>query len=153
MLKSSRPPPCRTARELMTECPVLVPQTMGVRSAAGLLDAAGLDAAPVVDTGGRCVGVFTAGDYLRWLAGGPGGRTASDAHRTPAYRPDEVRSHMTRRFAAAALDADADELHARMRDAAGPFVVVLDRQRRPRGIVCGLDILVNDPAAEREGVS
>jgi CBS domain-containing protein len=137
----------------MTECPVLVPETMGVRSAAGLLDAAGLDAAPVVDSGGRCVGVFTAGDHLRWLAGGPGEKTAAAARLAAVKCPDEVRHHMTRRFAAAALDADVGELHHRMRGGAGPFVVVLDRQRRPRGIVCGLDILVNDLAAEKEGVS
>lgn len=144
MLEPPRPPPRRSARELMTVCPVLLPQTMGVRSAAVLLDAAGLDAAPVVDSGGRCVGVFTVSDYLRWLAGNRGS--------APAGRPDAVGNHMTRRVAVAALDADADELCHRMRGGAGPFAVVIDRQRRPRGIVCGLDLLANDTAATREGV-
>jgi CBS domain-containing protein len=110
---------------------------MRVRSAARLLDAAGVDAAPVVDSAGRCVGVFTASDYLRWLAADP----ATDAAAPPAGASDEVGHHMTRRFAVATPDTGIDELEHRMREVAGPFVVVQDRQRRPRGMVCGLTVL------------
>lgn len=144
MHTSSLSPPGRSARELMTECPILVPETMSVRSAVGLLDAAGLDAAPVVDSSGRCVGVFASDGCRPEPAVGTG--TASDARLAPAKCPAEVRHHVTRRFASASRDADAGELHDRMRGVAGPFVVVLDRQQRPRGIVRGLDILMNDPS-------
>ena len=151
MYKLSRPPHRRSARELMTECPIQVPQTMSVRSAAGMLDAAGLKAAPVVDSGGRCVGVFAMGEYVRRPAGGPGAQTASDTRRAATNSPDEVRSHMTRRFEVPAHDADTDELQRQMRDGVVTIVVVLDPQRRPQGIVCGLDFLVNDSTAERRG--
>ncbi|QEL17511.1 CBS domain-containing protein [Limnoglobus roseus] len=153
MFKPSRYSSRRFVEELMTECPVHLPPTMSVRSAVSLLDAAGVDAAPVVDSGGRCVGVFTPGDYLRWFAGGPDDPTATAAGRAPANRPDEVRHHMTRRFAEAVLDADEGEINDWMRDADEPFVVVLDRQRRPQGIMGDLDMLVNDAAAETQGVS
>lgn len=125
------------ARDLMAECPVLVPRTMSVRSAAGLLHAAGVGAAPVVDSAGRVVGVFTAGDYLRWLDDDP----ARDEAAPPAGDSDEVGGHMTRRFAVATPDTGLEELDSRMREAGASFAVVLDRQRRPRGMVGGLTVL------------
>jgi CBS domain-containing protein len=129
-----------TARELMREWEVVLPGGMHARAAAGLLDAVGVDVAPVVGSSGRCVGVFSARDYRRALnrardvgAGGP--------ILFPARPAGEVRDHMTRRFAAAGLEAGADELLHHLDRAAAPYLVVLDRQRRPRGVVCGLDVL------------
>ena len=70
------PPPTRppTARDLMRETELLIPLGMSIGAAGGLLDAAGGGVAPVVDSRGRCVGVFTAADYRRWLD-----RVGSDA--------------------------------------------------------------------------
>jgi CBS-domain-containing membrane protein len=140
MTKRFPRPAGRTARELMREWEVVLPGGMHARAAAGLLYAVGVDVAPVVGSSGRCVGVFSARDYRRALnrarAGGAGGPILF-----PARPAAEVRDHMTRRFAAAGLEAGADELLHRLARAAAPYLVVLDRQRRPRGVVCGLDVL------------
>lgn len=135
-----------TARDLMRETKLLIPLGMSVGAAAELLEAAGGGAAPVVDSRGRCVGVFTAADYRRWLdrAGSdaePARGRDSVAGRSPG---DEVRYHVSGRFAAVMPDADVPELLHRLDGAADPFLIVLDRQARPHGIVCALDVLATD---------
>jgi len=131
-----RPAP-PTARDLMRGTEILIPLGMSVGAAGGLLAAAGCGVAPVVDSRGRCVGVFTAADYRRWLTRAGSG---ADLVAGPASA-DEVRFHITGRFAAAPPEAGAQELLHRLDAAADPFLVVLDRQARPRGIVCALDVL------------
>jgi CBS-domain-containing membrane protein len=138
-------PSAATARDLMREIPLAIPSGMSVGAAASLLDAVGTSVAPVIDSGGRCVGLFTTSDYRRWLAG-PDGAVVP-----PARFPDEVRYHMTRRFAVATLEAGVHELLHRLSWAVDPFLVVLDRQRRPRGIVCALDVLVAESDRTRAG--
>ena len=139
-----RPAP-PTARDLMRETELLIPLGMSVGAAGGLLDAAGCGVAPVVDSRGRCVGVFTAADYRRWLD-----RVGSDADLvTGPASADEVRFHITGRFAAATPDAGVGELLHRLDAAADPFLVILDRQARPRGIVCALDVLVAESDCTR----
>jgi CBS-domain-containing membrane protein len=135
-----------TARDLMRETRLLIPLGMSVGAAAELLEAAGGGAAPVVDSRGRCVGVFTAADYRRWLD-----RAGSDAEPARGRDPvagrspgDEVRYHVSGRYAAVMPDAGVPELLYRLDGAADPFLIVLDRQARPRGIVCALDVLVAD---------
>jgi CBS domain-containing protein len=141
--------PRPTARDLMREWRVTLPPGMSVRAAAGLLRAVGADAAPVVDSTGRCVGLFTAADYRRWLA--------DESPLTDVYTDGQlvvpvggtVREHMTRRFGVSTPEADVPELLHRLRAAAEPFLVVLDRLRRPVGVVCGLDVLVAESNANR----
>jgi CBS-domain-containing membrane protein len=125
-----------TAGDLMRETELVFPLSMSVGAAARLLEAVGVGLAPVVDSRGRCVGVFTAADYRRWLD-----RTDRDAEAAPAGA-DEVRHHMTREFGLATPAIGVQELLHRLGTAPDPFLVVLDRQRRPRGIVCALDVLV-----------
>jgi predicted transcriptional regulator len=55
-----------TARNLMTRPVEVIPQSMSLRSAARLLVRAGISGAPVVDAEGRCVGVLSASDIVRW---------------------------------------------------------------------------------------
>jgi CBS-domain-containing membrane protein len=137
-----RPAPA-TARDLMRETELLIPLGMGVGAAGRLLDEAGCGIAPVVDSRGRCVGVFTAADHRRWLD-----RVGPDADPAPGHHPaDQVRYHITGRFVAAMPDAGVQELLHHLDGAADPFLVVLDRQARPRGIVCALDVLA--AAADR----
>ena len=110
------PPAPLSARELMREWRLAIPVGLSVRAAGGLLDAAGADAAPVVDSSGRCVGLFTAADYRQWLG--------SDG-------PDEVRHHMTRRFAVATPEAGPHELLHRLnayRDANAEYLADLRRE-------------------------
>jgi CBS-domain-containing membrane protein len=141
------------ARDLMRETELLIPAGMSVGAAGGLLDAAGCGVAPVVDSRGRCVGVFTTADYQRWLD-----RVGSDADLVPGHHPvtmsasaNEVRHHITGRFAAATPDAGVQELLHRLDAAEDPFLVILDRQARPRGIVCALDVLVAESNRTRAG--
>jgi CBS-domain-containing membrane protein len=128
----------------MKEWKVVIPLGMGGGAAAGLLEAAGTDVVPVVDSDGRCVGLFSASKYRRRSdRAGPGGGLAPVGQIVrPAGSPDEVRYHMTRRFTIATLEAGAQELRCSLSVAADPFVVILDHQWRPRGVVCGLDVVV-----------
>jgi CBS domain-containing protein len=68
-----------TARDLMTQDVFTLAETMPLRDAARALVARGVSGAPVVDAAGRCVGVLSAGDYLRRVA--TGGRTESQPRR------------------------------------------------------------------------
>jgi CBS domain-containing protein len=58
--------PALTAADLMTRDMVLVPEEMPLREAAVLLRRAQISGTPVVDRLGRCVGVLSTADFLRW---------------------------------------------------------------------------------------
>jgi CBS domain-containing protein len=60
-----------TAADLMSRDVVCIPERMPLRAAACLLRQARVTGAPVVDEAGRCVGVLSAVDFLRWVEGGP----------------------------------------------------------------------------------
>jgi CBS domain-containing protein len=143
-------PSAATARDLMRKIPLAIPSGMSVGAAASLLDAVGTSVAPVLDSGGRCVGLFGATDYRRWLdRSGAEAEVVSEWQAVPPTSiPDEVCYHMTRRFAVATPETDVHELLHRLNGVEDPYLIVLDRQRRPRGIVCALDVLV----AQAEGV-
>jgi CBS-domain-containing membrane protein len=134
----------------MREIPLAIPSGMSVGAAASLLDAVGTSVAPVIDSGGRCVGLFSGINHRRWLGrAGSRGEVVSEWQAVPPTPiPDTVCYHMTRRFAVATPEAGVYELHHRLKGVEDPYLVVLDRQWRPRGIVCALDVL----AAEVEGV-
>jgi CBS domain-containing protein len=67
MLVPSKPLLALTAEDLMTREVVRVPEEMPLRDAAHLLRQARVSGAPVVDEQGRCVGVLSAADFLRWV--------------------------------------------------------------------------------------
>ena len=54
------------ATDLMSRDMVTIPRTLSLREAAHLLRQADVTGAPVVDERGRCVGVLSAVDFLRW---------------------------------------------------------------------------------------
>jgi CBS domain-containing protein len=54
-----------TARDLMVQPVVMLPQDMPLRDAAHLLVRNRISGAPVVDGDGKCVGVLSAGDFVR----------------------------------------------------------------------------------------
>jgi CBS-domain-containing membrane protein len=60
---------------------------------------------------------------------------------------------MTRRFAAATPDSGVQELFHRLKGVDDPCIVVLDRQRRPRGLVCAIDVLAAEAGREAGGGS
>lgn len=147
-MSKSACPLAPTARDLMREWRVTLPPGMSVTAAAGLLAAVGADAAPVVDSNGRCVGLFTASDYRRWLTVEAPVTDVFSAWQMVAPG-DKVRDHMTRRFGIATPEVGISELLLRLRATADPFLVVLDQEERPVGLVCGLDILVAEANAPR----
>ncbi|TDO41883.1 CBS domain-containing protein [Paractinoplanes brasiliensis] len=55
----------RTAAELMTTHPVVVPGGTSIMSAARTMDRAGVKRVPVVDVRGRLIGIVTRGDLLK----------------------------------------------------------------------------------------
>lgn len=55
-----------TAADLMTRDMVVLPKEMSLQEAARLLLQNQIGGAPVVDGGGRCVGVLSATDFVRW---------------------------------------------------------------------------------------
>lgn len=114
MPKSTRTAP--VARHLMRHWQVTLSPDMSVRAAAAALDAADAEEAPVVDASGRCVGLFTAGDYRRWLTGAVTDVFSEGQMVAPA---DRVCDHMSRWFTTAASEADVPELPQRLSAAAG----------------------------------
>jgi CBS domain-containing protein len=66
MRVKSKPLHALTAGDLMSRNVVQLPAQMPLRDAARLLRQAQVSGAPVVDQLGRCVGVLSAADFLRW---------------------------------------------------------------------------------------
>jgi CBS domain-containing protein len=64
MRTAAKPFAALTAGDLMSCDVVLIPQEMGMREAALLLLQARVSGAPVVDAGGRCVGILSATDFV-----------------------------------------------------------------------------------------
>jgi hypothetical protein len=97
--------------------------------------------------------VFTAADHRRWLE-----RVGPGIDPVPGHNPvttsasaNEVCYHITGRFSAATPDAGVQELLRRLDAAEDPFLIILDREARPRGIVCALDVLVAESNRTRAG--
>jgi CBS-domain-containing membrane protein len=70
MLTKAKPAPALTAVDVMSRAVLAIPRRMALRDAARLLWRAGVGAAPVVDEQGRCVGLLSAVDFLRWAEEG-----------------------------------------------------------------------------------
>lgn len=72
-----------TAGNLMNDDRVTIPRRMPMREAAQLLHRAEAHSAPVVDESGRCVGILSARDFLRWAE--EGGSYAEECHTSSCY--------------------------------------------------------------------
>jgi CBS domain-containing protein len=131
-----------TAQDILTGRAFVIPHRLSVRAAANSLRSAGVSAAPVVDSDGRCIGLFSIADYRRWM-----NRSRKDTVIVSDWQMvhdaadrDTVGRHMTRQYAATTPTAGIDELLHRIRETPTSCVVVLDRQRRPLGLVRAHDI-------------
>lgn len=69
MSVNRKPLTALTAGDLMTRNVIWLAEEMPLRDAARLLREAQVSGAPVVDKHGRCVGVLSAADFLRWAEG------------------------------------------------------------------------------------
>jgi CBS domain-containing protein len=141
-----------TARELMKHPVVRIPEGMSLAAAARLLQTEHISGAPVVNPEGRCVGVLSAGDFLRHAqeTGAAPPRKAAhpeavcsewqvmDADLLPR---DEVRQHMSLDVVSCALDEPIAAVARQMLDAHIHRVIVLDAHGRPVGVVSSTDIV------------
>jgi CBS domain-containing protein len=66
MLTTEKPFLSLTAEDLMSRDVLTIPQAMSLRAAAHLLWQDRISGAPVVDAEGRCVGVLSTTDLVRW---------------------------------------------------------------------------------------
>jgi CBS domain-containing protein len=153
-----------TASKLMSTDLVLIPSGTPLRAAAQQLLRAQVSGAPVVDEQGRCLGVLSASDFVRWaetkgLCPPGSAREAEfvcpwqllDVNRLPL---DTVEAFMTRDPVMASPAASIRELARTMLDADIHRVVIVNEKRRPLGIVSSTDILAavarGDTTAGRE---
>jgi CBS-domain-containing membrane protein len=70
MVTTAEPLLALTVEDVMSREVVTIPRWMSMRDAAGLLRRSQISGAPVVDEQGRCMGVLSAADFLRWAEEG-----------------------------------------------------------------------------------
>jgi CBS domain-containing membrane protein len=152
MMTATKSPLDLTAADVMSRDLLVIPRHMSLRAAAHLLAKSRVSGAPVTDELGRCVGVLSRTDLIRWMDRGEGTATrvaeaaacvCSDWQMLALGQvpEDEVRQYMTTDLVTADPEARLGHLARCMIDAHIHRVVILDRQQRPVGIVTGGDIL------------
>lgn len=151
MITTAKPLSAMTARELMSHEVIVVPQHLSLQAAARLLAESQISGAPVVDSEGRCVGVLSASDFLRWAKGD---QRAEKMHCAPvticsdwqmvdveSLPEDEVSFHMTADPVTVRPETSVLDLARKMLDAHIHRVIVVDEKRRPIGIVASTDFV------------
>lgn len=151
----------QTAEDLMSRDLLVIPRHMSVKAAAQQLSSAGVTGAPVVDSNGRCVGVLSAMDVLRFLDQGPHAEQKCSSacfcsdwglelDSTPV---DDVERYMTTDVITASPETPIGTLARTMLDAHIHRVIVVDSQERPIGIVSSTDILAAVAAEDAQRAS
>jgi len=136
-----------TAADLMTTPVRTIPQNTTLREAAHLLTHERISGAPVVDAGGRCIGVLSSSDFVTWAGKDGNGKAVHflapwgemiDIDDSP---DNEIRHYMTAQPVTVAPTAPIGELAQKMVDAHIHRVLVVVDESRPQGIVTSTDIL------------
>jgi len=136
-----------TAADLMTTPVRTIPQNTTLREAAHLLTHERISGAPVVDAGGRCIGVLSSSDFVTWAGKDGNGKAVHflapwgemiDIDDSP---DNEIRHYMTAQPVTVAPTAPIGELAQKMVDAHIHRVLVVVDESRPQGIVSSTDIL------------
>jgi CBS domain-containing protein len=141
------------ASDLMSRDVTAIPEHMSLRSAAHVLAQFDVSGAPVVDENGRCIGVLSGHDFVRWAEqserpvrtdnghqdGGP--FSAWQIMDIEALPVDEVSRFMTRDPVTVPPGEALGTLARKMRDAHIHRVIVVDASGRPIGIVSSTDVL------------
>jgi CBS-domain-containing membrane protein len=160
MMTATKSPLDLTAADVMSRDVLVIPRHMSLRAAAHLLAKARVSGAPVTDELGRCVGVLSRTDLIRWMDHGEGSGPRFEATGAcvcsdwqmlalEEVPEDEVRQYMTTDLVAADPEARLGHLARWMLNAHIHRVVILDRQQRPVGMVTSSDILA--AVAQSEG--
>ncbi len=141
-----------TAADLMSEASVVLPAEMSLQAAARLLSRAQVSGAPVVNAEGRCIGVISTTDFLRLAGNGASSVRVRpevaesvcsawqivDAESLPEQA---VCQYMTPDPVTVGPSTPIGELARMMLDAHIHRVIVVERARRPAGVVSATDIL------------
>jgi len=148
-----------TAGDLMSRDVLAITLPTSVRTAAHRLAEAGVTGAPIVDGDGRCVGVLSATDLMRFLDKGT--QAARSSFQTTCFcadwqideldtlPDDDVSRYMTTDVVTASPDTSIGELARAMLDAHIHRLIITDRWARPVGIVSTTDILAAVASEER----
>jgi CBS domain-containing protein len=122
------------AKDIMTSPVVTVPQIASVESATELVTRHGVTALPVVDTGGRLVGMVSEGDLLlNRVPADPAAHLRRDWMNEAAQRPGMVVEVMTSGVVTTEPEADVADVAARMLEYDVRSVPVLED-----GVVVGI---------------
>ncbi len=141
-----------TAADIMSREVETIPQNLSLQAAASLLMHEQISGAPVIDGEGRCVGVISNTDFVRWAKNGHAAETLHDTAASEfcaewqvldveALPHDEVCCYMSRDVVTVPPGVRIVGLARMMLDAHIHRIIVVDPQRRPLGIVSSTDIL------------
>lgn len=152
MISHHQPLMSMTAGDLMTPAVVTLPQEMRLAAAARMLRSQQVSGAPVIDHEGRCVGVLSTTDFMRFAE--EACRTGRLPCRTfdalglewEMYEPDdlsnnEIRQYMTSDPVTVSPETGIVRMAQMMLDGHIHRLIVVDAERRPIGIVSTTDLL------------
>lgn len=152
-----------TAADLMSASVVMVPEEMSLQGAAHMLAQACVTGAPVVNNQGRCVGVISASDFIRWAEKGRlHGHVGHEAVAfcapwqlvDPGLLPeDAVHNYMTCDPVSVLPATPIGRLARMMIDAHIHRVIVTDPTGKPIGIVSSTDVLAAVAQADQTKAS
>jgi len=149
-----------TAADLMSRDLITIPRQMTLHGAAHRLSQSHVSGAPVTDEDGRCVGVLSATDLVRWVDVGRAPKQRCACQEGEYHSPwqieeqsaspsDEVAQHMTTDVVTAPAKMRVGELARQMLDAHIHRVIIIDADGRPIGVVSSTDILAAVAEFER----
>lgn len=149
MRLTSKPFHALTAQDLMSPELVVIPQEMTLRNAAHVLLQAQVSGAPVVDESGRCVGILSSTDFLRWMDEHKRHSAHLHPHALSSEWPvdverlpsDTVKTYMTQDVVATGPHTSIGQLAEMMLNAHIHRILVVGAQHQPLGIVTSIDIL------------
>ena len=140
-----------TAADLMSRDIVTIPRHLSVRGAAHRLAQSHVGGAPVIDETGRCVGVLSTTDLVRWMDRGDSpyrSPLAREEFHTPWQMADierlpqeEVGRLMTTDLVSVTPQTRIGQLARQMLDAHIHRLFVLDERGRPAGVIAATDLL------------
>jgi predicted transcriptional regulator len=141
-----------TAAELMSKDVITIPVGMSLRAAAHRLALAGVSGAPVIDETGRCVGVLSKSDLVRFLDQGP--HRCLHPERSPlgycaewqvqeieCLPTENVSNYMTKEVISASSDTRIGDLARLMHEEHVHRILITDVFGHVIGVVSSMDIL------------
>lgn len=137
-------------RDVMSRQVVSIAATKNISEAAELLTRHFISGVPVTGTQGQCVGILSATDFVRCVAGAKDSTpeaapekngSRNHRHACPAPATDLVASHMSALVQSVANEQPLTGAARRMCQNHIHRLVVLDDQGRPSGVLTALDIV------------